>query len=239
MAERLPQQFKRAAVLTLRAARQASAWLAPALAAAWRVARPVLRRALEFLLALIIVFEEWGWRPLADLLGRLARWRPWAAIESVIIRLPPYAALFVFALPSALLLPLKFLALFLIASGQLVLASLLFVAAKVVATALVARLFMLTQPALMQIGWFAWAYDTVMPWKEALVDRVHASWAWRAGRIWKERARRLITGQWQRIRPTMLELREATRAAGNRLRARSLQLARAIRARWAASRPMR
>ena len=90
----------------------------PALRAIWGVARPVLKRVLEFLLALVIVFEEWGWRPLADLLGRLARWRPWAAVESVIIRLPPYAALVVFVLPSALLLPLKFLALFLVAKAR-------------------------------------------------------------------------------------------------------------------------
>ena len=39
-----------------------------------------------------------------------------------------------------------------------------------VATALIARLFLLTQPALMQIGWFARGYDLVMPWKDALVD---------------------------------------------------------------------
>ena len=39
-------------------------------------------------LALVIVFEEWGWRPLADL-RRLARGRPWAAVEALIIRLPP------------------------------------------------------------------------------------------------------------------------------------------------------
>jgi hypothetical protein len=181
----------------------------PVAAAFWAVAKPVLKRALEFLLALVIVFEEWGWRPLADLLGRLGRWRLWAAVETAIIRLPPYAALVVFALPTLLLLPLKFVALFLVANGQVVLAGLLFIAAKVVATALIARLFMLTQPALMQIGWFASAHDTVMPWKEALVAGVHASWPWRAGRIWKERARRIAGAQWQRWRPTMLELKAA------------------------------
>ena len=211
----------------------------PALRALWGVARPVLKRALEFLLALIIVFEEWGWRPLADLLGRLARWRPWAAVELVIIRLPPYVALVVFVLPSALLLPLKFLALFLVTKGQIFLAGLLFVAAKVVATALVARLFMLTQPALMQIGWFAWAYDTVMPWKDALVERVHASWPWRAGRIWKERIKRLAAAQARRWRPTMLELGSLMRAAGDRLRTRTRQLLRDLKERWSTLRSSR
>lgn len=208
----------------LRVGREGARHAGPVLVAIWRIARPVLMRSLEFLLALIIVFEEWGWRPLAELLGRLARWRPWAAVESVIIRLPPYAALVVFALPSTLLLPLKFLAIFLVAKGQVVAAGLLFIAAKVVATALIARLFLLTQPALMQIGWFAWAHDTVMPWKDALVARVHASWPWRAGRVLKERARRAMAAQWRRIRPAVLELRAAVRAAAQALRARGLAL---------------
>src|SRR6185295_17793281 len=150
----------------------------------WRLFRPLLAGALQILLALIIVFEEWGWRPLADLLGRLARWRPWARCEVAIARLPPYAALLAFALPTLLLLPLKFVALFL--------------AAKVVATAMVARLFELTQPALMQTGWFAWAHDTVMPWKEALTERVRSSWPWRIGRVWKERLRRHLAVAWRR-----------------------------------------
>ena len=192
--------------------------IGPALRAAWRVAAPVLRTALQIVLALLILLEEWGWRPLADLLGRLARWRPWAHLEHHIARLPPYAALCVFVLPSALLLPLKFLALILVARGQLVLAALVFAGAKAGATALVARLFLLTQPALMQIGWFAWGYDTLMPWKEALVERVRASTVWRMGRVIKERVRRALLIQWRTWRPTVIELRAAIRAAATRLR---------------------
>lgn len=200
----------------------------------WNVVRPVLRGVLQVVLALLILLEEWGWRPLADLLGRLAKWRPWAQLEYGIAQLPPYAALVVFVLPSALLMPLKFLALFLVAKGQLVLAGLLFAAAKVVATALVARLFMLTQPALMQIGWFAWAYETVMPWKEALVERVRASWVWRVSRVWKERAGRVAKVQWRAWRPTLVQFGAMARAAGQRLVAQVRNWVREIRARWAA-----
>jgi hypothetical protein len=209
--------------------------LAPALQAVWHVARPVVRTALQIVLALLILLEEWGWRPLADLLGRLARWRPWARLETAIARLPPYGALFVFVVPSALLLPLKFLALFLVAQGQLVLAALLFAGAKVVATALVARLFMLTQPALMQIGWFAWAYDTIMPWKEALVERVRASWVWRVSRVWKERTKRIVMAQVRAWRPAWLQLKIMMVAASRRLTAQLRRLVQEIRARWAAS----
>jgi len=206
-----------------------------AVRACWRAAKPVLRTVLQIALALLILLEEWGWRPLADLLGRLARWRPWAQVETAIARLPPYAALFVFVVPSALLLPLKFLALFLIAKGQFVLAALLFAGAKVVATALVARIFMLTQPALMQIGWFAWAYDTIMPWKEALVERVRASWVWRVSRLWKERAKRAAAAQARTWRPAWLRLKVMAIGASRRLAAQLRRLSQEIRARWAAS----
>src|SRR5262245_24853850 len=226
----LPVWGRQALELTRQAVQLA--WVA--LSAFWRVARPVLQSGLQVVLALLILLEEWGWRPLSELLGRLARWRPWAQLEYGIARLPPYAALFVFALPSALLLPLKFLAVFLVAKGQLVLAALLFTGAKVGATALVARLFMLTQPALMQIEWFAWAYDRFVPWKEALVEYVRASYVWRVGRVWKERARRMARAQWRRWRPTMLEMRDAARAAGRRLAAEIRRLAQEIRARRAA-----
>jgi hypothetical protein len=205
-----------------------------ALRAFWRLARPVLRWTAQIVLALLILLEEWGWQPLADLLGRLARWRPWARLETAIARLPPYAALVAFTLPTALLLPLKFLALFLIAKGQLILAGLLFAAAKVGATALVARLFLLTRPALMQIGWFAWAYEVFIPWKNALEDYVRSSYIWRAGRISKERAKRVLAAQWRLMRPAVLRLRETARAAATRLADRLRRLAREIRARWAA-----
>ncbi len=183
----------------------------------WRRCRPalwalaalltrLLLGALKLLLALLIVFEEWGWRPLAELLGRLSRWRPWAAAEAFIERLPPYAALVVFALPTLLLLPLKFLALLLIASNHLAAAGLLFLAAKLLATALIARLFLLTQPALMQIGWFASAHDRFMPWKQALIAQVHASWPWRLGRRCKLTLLSHGTAAWRRWRPGVLAL---------------------------------
>jgi len=228
--------LRRLGVATRLAGRRAARIAAPALRESWRLAKPVLRSGLEFLLALIIVFEEWGWRPLAELLGYLGRWRPWAVLESWIVRMPPYVALVVFSLPTLMLLPLKFVALLLIGNGQVVLATLLFIAAKVVATALVARLFLLTQPALMQIGWFAYSYDTVMPWKQALTDRVHASWAWRVGRIWKERLRRTVDAQWRRWRPTTLEMRAALAVRVREVRLLAARAMRGIRQRWAAFR---
>jgi hypothetical protein len=201
--------------------------------AGWTVIRPALRSVVEIILALIIVFEEWGWRSLADLIGRLARWRPWALVEAAIIRLPPYAALVIFVLPTALLLPLKFLALLLIARGQIFLASLLFIGAKVVATALIARLYILTEPALMQIGWFAWGHDTFMPWKQALTTRVRSSWVWREGRLLKQRAKRAIAVEVHRWKPTFEALRPTLWASLESVRAHARQFVALVKERWA------
>src|SRR5690606_32038790 len=139
-----------------------------------------------------IVFEEWGWRPLAAALAQLARLKPVAWIEAKIQLLPPYGALLVFGAPSLLILPLKLVAVYLIASGREVAATALFIGAKVVGTAIVARLFQLTEGQLLRIPWFARAYGALMPWKGALTAWVRASWPWRYGRLLKERARRML-----------------------------------------------
>jgi hypothetical protein len=139
------------------------------------------------IVALLVIFMEWGWRPLAALLGQLARLKPFAALENVVRGLPPYAALAVFVLPSVLILPLKLLALYLVANGQKAAAVALFVGAKVIGTALVARIFMLTQATLMRIGWFARVYNWVMPIKTALIAWVRESAVWQSARAAKAR----------------------------------------------------
>ncbi|MBO0743235.1 MAG: hypothetical protein J2P51_17660 [Hyphomicrobiaceae bacterium] len=230
--QQILEQLDRLSVRMAFLARRGWHLLVPLLVAGWSVLRPLLRTAIEVLVALIIVFEEWGWRPLADLVGRLARWRPWAMIEAAITRLPPYAAFIVFVLPTALLLPLKFLALFLIAQGQIFMATLLFIAAKLVATALIARLYLLTEPALMQIGWFAWAHDSFMPLKEALTARVRSSWVWREGRWLKQRAKRAIAAQAHRWQPTIEALKPTLAASLESVRAHARQFVALIKERW-------
>ncbi len=176
---------------------------------AWRISRGPLIAALNITAALIILFEEWGWRPLSELLGRLAKFAPLAALERLLARLPPYAALVALALPTSLLLPLKFVAVWLLANEHFVSATFLFVGAKIASTALIARIFILTKPSLMRIGWFARTYDWFVPWKDALYAQIRASWVWRYGRIVKGRvlsqarkiwndARRRVAALWRR-----------------------------------------
>lgn len=187
---------------------------------AWPVLRTVLRRVFEVVLALILLFEEWGWRPLAAALARLARFPLVARIEARVATLPPYGALAAFAAPSILILPLKLIALYLIAGGHAISAAALFIGAKVAGTAIVARLFMLTKPKLMQIGWFASAHDWLMPWKDRMFAKIRESWAWRYGRIVKYRVGQAVKARWREWRPSILALRDRAVAQARSLIAR-------------------
>ena len=178
---------------------------------ALRLMGRVARGLLQAILAVVIVFQEWGWKPLAAALASLGHLKPVAWIEGHIQRLPPYAALAVFLVPSALLLPLKLLALYLITAGYKLAAGSLFIGAKVVGTAIVARLFQLTQSQLMQIGWFKRAYDVVMPWKAALLAWVRANWSWRYGRILKTRVKRFVALAVLRWKPTLIVMHQTMR----------------------------
>lgn len=194
--------------------------------ALWMVVRAPIVAALQIIAALIVLFEEWGWKPLSDLLAYLARFAPLAAVERWIARLPPYGALAVFLLPSAFLFPLKFLAMWLLATGKYWTATALFAGAKVASTALVARIFMLTKPTLMQIGWFARAYNWFVPWKDALFAQIRASWVWRYGRMIKTSVRLGVKRFWLRWRPALqsvvatgrLRMTELSRSTLQRLR---------------------
>lgn len=144
-----------------------------------------LRAGGTALLALIILFEEWGWEPLQRLLARLGRWPVLRQIEAAVQRLPPALALGAVLMPMGLLLPVKLAALWLIGQGRPWLGLAAILLAKVLGTALVARLYALTRPALMRMPWFAAIQARWLPWKAALLAQVRASRAWRAGRVLK------------------------------------------------------
>jgi len=91
-----------------------SLFFGKAILRAWKAVRPTLVFVLNVLAALILLFEEWGWRPLSNLIARLARFPIWAAVERWTAGLPPYGALVTLAVPSAILIPAKFLGVFLL-----------------------------------------------------------------------------------------------------------------------------
>jgi hypothetical protein len=151
-----------------------------------------LRGLLSVPVALWVLFEEWGWEPLQRAMAVLAR-MPWVAwLEWRVQALPPYAALAVLAVPMLVLLPVKFGALWLIARGHRLEGLGLIVAAKLFSTAWVARIFALTQPALMRLAWFARVHARWTHWKHGIFAMVRASWPWRMGRIVKRQVRRMV-----------------------------------------------
>jgi len=81
-------------------------------------------------------------------------------------------------------------ALWLIGHGQVLAGAAVIVGAKLVGTAVVARLFTLTQPSLVRLAWFAALYGRWTAWKTALLMQVRASRPWRAARVLKYRSRR-------------------------------------------------
>lgn len=155
----------------------------------WRA----LTLPLQWLLALVLLFEEWGWEPLQRAMAWLGRWPGLRWLEARIRSLQPWAALGVLAMPALALLPVKLLALWLMGHGHWMLGIFTIVAAKVLGTAVVARLFTLTHAALVRLAWFAWLYGRWMGWKTALLMRVRASSLWRAGQI----VRRRVQARWR------------------------------------------
>ena len=159
--------------------------MVPSMQAFWRA----LKKPVRWLLALLILFEEWGWTPLARGLASLARRAGVRRLERRIEGLGPRIAFAVLFVPALALLPVKIGALWLVGLGRVVVGLTILVSAKILGTAVVARLFMLTQPQLMRLGWFARAYTRWVAWKTRMVASLVDSPGWRAGRALAARVR--------------------------------------------------
>jgi len=135
-----------------------------------RLIKRILAAPFVFLAAVIILLEDWLWDDLARLAAAIGQLPVFRSIEMLIAGLPPYPSLLLFAVPSLLLVPTKLAALYFMSHGRATLGFLTILGAKVVGTALVARIFTLTRPKLMQIGWFAWLHERFWTFK----NRVYA-----------------------------------------------------------------
>jgi hypothetical protein len=151
-----------------------------------------LRAVLLALAAVVIFIEEWGWRPLVGCVAWIARWPPLARVEALLRRAPPPVALVLFLVPAVLLFPVKLAALWLIHAGQTTLGLAVIVGAKVLGTALVGRLFVLTESQLMHYTWFARALGWWRATKERVKAAVHRSSAWRAASVLRRRVKVML-----------------------------------------------
>src|SRR5262245_63658246 len=127
-----------------------------------------LLHPLLVLLALVFLFEAWLWSHLAPIVGWIVDRIGWrelrAKVAAGIQRLPPYPTLLVFLVPVLLLLPVKFLGLWLLARGSWLGAMGVLALAKMVSLGVTAFIFDLTRPKLLQLDWFRWFYEHMLVW---------------------------------------------------------------------------
>ncbi len=113
--------------------------------------------------------------PIARWIGRHFEFR---RLRAWIRSLPPYPSLALFSVPVVMLEPVKPVAAYLTATGQVLSGVVTFIVGELLKLVLVERLFHLTRDKLMRIPAFAWAYGKYAAAKAWL----QATEAWRAVR---------------------------------------------------------
>lgn len=157
-----------------------------------------VRAVLLALLGLVIAYEELQWR-LSALFALIGKLPVLHQLENAIRRIPRYGALFLIVTPSLVILPFKLLALYWVAGGHPILGIGAIFAAKILGTALVARIFQLTQTQLLSIRWVAWLYAKVMSWRAAAYDVWKSLPVVRWWRMRWQRIKQRPRGKWHRV----------------------------------------
>ncbi|MFJ3058726.1 hypothetical protein [Herbaspirillum sp. NPDC087042] len=129
--------------------------------------------------ALLLMLEEWLWDVTQAVLAHIPSWPLLVRLQRWVEQLSPYAALAIFLAPTVLLLPVKVLALFSITHGHPTLGLVIVLVAKVLGTALVARIYALTRRSLLSLDWFRRYHDKLLDWKDRVTAQLHASAGWR------------------------------------------------------------
>lgn len=176
--------------------------------------RSLLLAPLVNLVALLLLAEQWLWQTGSRCAGALAAWPPLRMLENGVRRLPPWAALLVFALPGLLLLPIKLLALLAIAQGHALTGISVFILAKVGGALVVARIYVLTLPSLLALVWFARWHNRFMTFKDQLILRLRTSPAYARTRHVLATLRRTLRRLRYQFKPSVpFGSRHATRTA--------------------------
>ena len=157
-----------------------------------------LLRPLWIVLALLFLLEAWLWDHLRPVIAWAVDLLPWRrlkrSLKQAIETLPPWAALGVFVVPFIVLLPLKFLEVYLIATRNWLGVAVVLLLAKLLGLGVTAFVFDATRDKLLQMVWFRALYDRVMwlrDWAHAITEPVRErlrQFAWllkpqRAGRF--------------------------------------------------------
>jgi len=154
---------------------------------------PRLKRALEIAIvpfaAALVFVEQVLIRYLNRMMAAVSRWPPIARFERWLMSLPPWAAVLAFAMPSIIILPVKASALWFAAHHRFVLATGAVVLGKILATAILARLYRILRPTMMTLRWFAWADTKFFLWRDWAYGFVRSLPAWQRAKALVERTR--------------------------------------------------
>ena len=157
-------------------------------------------RPLWIFLALLFLLEAWLWDHLEPIVARVVNLVPWGKLKEKLARLiedlPPWATLIVFVIPFIVLLPLKFLEVYLIATHQWLAAGVVLILAKLLGLGVTAFIFDVTREKLLQMAWFRrvyewvlrlreWAHDITEPVRERVRQLVWLLKPQRAGRFFR------------------------------------------------------
>jgi hypothetical protein len=125
-----------------------------------------LIRPFWIVLALLFLLEAWLWDHLEPIVEGAVGLFPWGRLKGWIKRtiehLPAWAALGVFVVPFLVLLPLKFLEVYFIATHNWLAAGAVLLLAKLLGLGVTAFVFDATRDKLLQMAWFHRLYDWVM-----------------------------------------------------------------------------
>ncbi|QOY93559.1 hypothetical protein IM543_18695 [Massilia sp. UMI-21] len=172
------------------------------------------------LAALLLLLEAWTWNLGSRAAARMAVWPPLRWLEARIRALPAWAALCAFVLPGLMLLPVKLLALLAIAHGHALAGIAGFVAAKLGGAVVVARIYVLTLPTLLTLGWFARWHGGFIGLKNRLLASLRTSSFWRRVRATVSHARRALRRLLRRAARQPSHLMRVLRRFRTRFRAR-------------------
>ena len=143
--------------------------------------RRYLLRPLWVLLAVLFLVEAWLWDHLQPIVARVIALIPLDRLKHGIARLvaglPPWAVLFVFAIPLIAMLPLKFLEVYFLAKRMWLGAALVILFVKLVGLGITAFIFDVTRDKLMQMDWFRRLYAWVLwarDWAHAQTEPIRA-----------------------------------------------------------------
>jgi len=137
---------------------------------------------LIFLASLLMWIEETLWAWLQWLTAKIAILSWIRRLEASIRKLPPYATVVVFFLPLTILLPFKLVAVYWLSKGYWFRSLAVIIAAKILGTAIEARMFVICRPQLMAIPWFRSLHDSLLRFRDRLRAALHASPAYQFAR---------------------------------------------------------